>query len=57
MNFMENFNALFDQSFFVFLDTKLFETVVPSGAHGVLTALCLYAPKVRYTALTRIVLF
>lgn len=46
MNFVENFNALFDQSFFVFLDTKLFEQVVPTGAHGVLTSLCLYAPKV-----------
>lgn len=46
MNFMENFNALFDQSFFVFLDTKLFEQVVPGAAHAALTTLCLYAPKV-----------
>lgn len=47
MNFMENFNALFDQSFFVFLDTKLFEQAMSRAAHGVLTALCLYAPKVQ----------
>lgn len=46
MNFVENFNALFDQSFFVFLDTKLFEQAVPRGSHGALTSLCLYAPKV-----------
>lgn len=46
MNFVENFNALFDQSFFVFLDTKLFEQAVPRGAHAVLTAMCLYLPKV-----------
>ncbi|CAN0538259.1 unnamed protein product, partial [Ectocarpus sp. 12 AP-2014] len=52
MNFMENFNALFDQSFFVFLDTKLFERVVPRGPHGVLTALCLYAPKLMTQVLT-----
>ena len=51
MNFVENFNALFDQSFFVFLDTKLFEQVVPTGAHGVLTSLCLYAPKVGWMAI------
>eukprot|EP00752_Nemacystus_decipiens_P008625 g7702.t1 len=52
MNFMENFNALFDQSFFVFLDTKLFEQVVPRGAHGALTSLCLYAPKLMTQVLT-----
>lgn len=47
MNFVENFNALFDQSFFVFLDTKLFAQVVPPGPHTLLTALNLYLPKVR----------
>lgn len=47
MNFVENFNALFDQSFFVFLDTKLFKQALPSGAHGMLTVLCLYLPKVQ----------
>eukprot|EP00903_Cladosiphon_okamuranus_P018115 g16670.t1 len=52
MNFVENFNALFDQSFFVFLDTKLFEQVVPGAAHGVLTSLCLYAPKLMTQVLT-----
>ena len=46
MNFVENFNALFDQSFFVFLDTKLFEQALPRGAHGALTSLSLYLPKV-----------
>lgn len=46
MNFVENFNGLFDQSFFVFLDSKLFGQAVPRTAHGVFTALCLYAPKV-----------
>lgn len=46
MNFVENFNALFDQSFFVFLDTKLFAQAVPRRSHGALTALCLYLPKV-----------
>lgn len=46
MNFVENFNALFDHSFFVFLDTKFFEQAIPRGAHGLLTSLCLYLPKV-----------
>ncbi|CAM9737747.1 unnamed protein product [Sphacelaria rigidula] len=41
-----NFHNLFDQSFFVFLDTKLLRQSLPAGAHGVLTALCLYLPKV-----------
>eukprot|EP00904_Undaria_pinnatifida_P006719 jgi/Undpi1/3177/HiC_scaffold_15.g06551.m1 len=52
MNFVENFNALFDQSFFVFLDTKLFAQAVPRGSRGVLTALCLYLPKVMTQVLT-----
>ncbi|CAM9856807.1 unnamed protein product [Scytosiphon promiscuus] len=52
MNFVENFNGLFDQSFFVFLDTKLFGPAVPRTAHGVFTALCLYAPKLMTQVLT-----
>lgn len=46
MNFVENFHNLFDQSFFVFLDTKMLRQTLPPGVHGVLTALCLYLPKV-----------
>lgn len=54
MNFVENFNQLFDKSFFVFLDTKLLEPSMPRGAHGLVTALCLYLPKVRGFGFTAI---
>ncbi|CAM9634442.1 unnamed protein product, partial [Hapterophycus canaliculatus] len=52
MNFVENFNGLFDQSFFVFLDTKLVGQAAPRTTHGVFTALCLYAPKLMTQVLT-----
>ncbi|CAN0331619.1 unnamed protein product [Discosporangium mesarthrocarpum] len=47
MNFVENFNALYDQSFFVFLNHKLMAQVMPARARVVLTSLSLYLPKAR----------